>query len=735
MPGNRTRQAAKPATDSPTGEDPWWPPVPALARELATWPGLPSPLAPKFKATGALCLDDLLWHPPLRYEDRRDQFGGRIQPGADQALVVQVLSGQLKRLRRGLNLFEARVEVEALAGRSDSQLLLRWWRMPYLQRQLAEGMRLVVYGRVKEERSRVSIDQPEFEILDDDAGVDGVHWGRIVPVYGRREGVPQRAWRTLVAEALDWLADQDCGQRLPADQLADFGFSNRHEVFQALHFPDRAELADAARRVLTLEQLCELQGAMLQRRRLRQSRGHRGGRPAWPDDPLHPFLQQLPFSLTNAQDKVIAEIMQDLTQPRPMTRLLQGDVGSGKTVVAMAAIWLCVQRGQQAALMAPTQILAEQLHQVARNWLAGLGLNVALRTSGKRTSTGDLPLFSGQAASDEPHVVVGTHALLFEQDWWSRLGLAVIDEQHKFGVAQRQRLLDKAGDQVPDVLVMTATPIPRTLQLTLYGDLDVSVIEHHPEGRGRLSTAVRQRPDPAAMAEFINARVEAGERVYLVYPRIDEEQDEEMDTGADPDEDGEDTADPPDPDQTTTSQPLGALEAHQRWSRLLAPTPVGLLHGRMKPDEKSAVIDRFRRGDEPVLVGTQVIEVGVDVTEATLILIFHAERFGLAQLHQLRGRVGRGGARSWCVLVTDSDQPEALEKLAILERHRDGFAIAEADLRRRGPGNVIGREQSGRAPLTFPELAGELELVTRARRIAEAIVASKAQAGTGPGPP
>lgn len=718
-----------PATADPDAtapaEDDWWPPAPALAREIRSWPGLAAPMAAKFQAAGVLSIDQLLWHPPLRHEDRRDQFGGRIQPGADQALVVRILSSQLKRLRRGLNLFEARVEVEALAGRSDAQLLLRWWRMPYLQRQLAEGMRLVVYGRVKEERSRVSIDQPEFEILDETAGAEGVHWGRIVPVYGRREGVPQRNWRELVAGVLDTLTDADFGERLPAGDLRDFGFAGRRQIFQALHFPDRDEQVHAARRVLALEQLCELQGAMLRRRRQRRSRGHRDARPAWPDNPLDPFLSQLPFTLTDAQQRVLDEITRDLSAARPMTRLLQGDVGSGKTVVAMAAIWLCVRRGQQAALMAPTQILAEQLHQVALRWLAGHGLNVALRTGGRRSSTGDLPLFSGQTDDDRPDVVVGTHALLFEDDWWSRLGLAVIDEQHKFGVAQRQRLLDKAGGHVPDVLVMTATPIPRTLQLTLYGDLDVSVIDHHPEGRGRLSTAVRLRPDADAMAAFINTRVEAGERVYLVYPRIDEEQDEDIDPGADGETAADDAgggAKPAPPDKVANAHPLGALEAWQWWTRQLAPVPVALLHGRMKADEKSAVIDRFRRGEQPVLVGTQVIEVGVDVPEATVMIIFHAERFGLAQLHQLRGRVGRAGARSWCVLVSHCDDPTAMEKLDILRRHRDGFAIAEADLHRRGPGNVIGREQSGRAPLVFPELAGDLELVTRARRIAEARV-------------
>lgn len=701
-----------------------WPEVPALRQELAGWPGLDRTTVGKFKGAGVECPDDLLWHAPRRYEDRRDQFGSRIRPGADQALLVRVLSGQVKRFRRGLNLFEARVEVEALAGRPDAQLLLRWWRMPYLQRQLAEGTRLIAYGRVTEERGRVGIDQPDFEVLEEDAEADGIHWGRIVPVYGRRDGVPQRTWRTLVARVLDGLAPGDFGTRLPEEVLRDFGFADRREVFQALHFPGDDAAVDRARRVLTVEQLAELQAVMLHRRRQRRDRGRSHTRAPLTIEDLRPLLDQLPFALTGAQQRVLDEIRADMSGARPMTRLLQGDVGSGKTVVAMAAILWCVGRGQQAALMAPTQILAEQLHAVAQRWLGPLGLNVALLTGGRRVKADDMPLFDGAGTDGQPQVVVGTHALLFEEQWWNRLGLAVIDEQHKFGVGQRRRLLDKAGDTIPDVLVMTATPIPRTLQLTIYGDLDVSMIGERPEGRGRIVTAVRQRPDPAAVAGFVRQRTDAGERVYLVYPRIDEETEEDIGLGADEEtttdaEKGR-TADRVNKvNEVNSTHPLGAVGAHELWSGLLPDLPPGLLHGRMKADQKSAVIDAFRRGQPPVLVGTQVIEVGVDVPEATLIMIFHAERFGLAQLHQLRGRVGRSDKRSWCVLVTDSERPEALEKLSILERHADGVAIAEADLRLRGPGNVIGREQSGRAPLAFPELAGELDLVVRARRIAE----------------
>ena len=430
----------------------------------------------------------------------------------------------------------------------------------------------------------------------------------------------------------------------------------------------------------------------------------------------------LPFPLTGAQQRAIAEIRADLAAPRPMNRLLHGDVGSGKTLVALSAMLLAVEAGYQAALMAPTQILAEQHYLNFRHLCEPLGLRVSLRTGARREESAALPLFTPEALpGDEPHLVVGTHALLYEGAGFTDLGLAVIDEQHKYGVLQRARLRNQGV--APDVLVMTATPIPRTLTMTLYGDLDVSTLDEMPAHRGRIVTAVRDTAKLPDAVKFLREQLAAGRQAYIVYPFIEESE---------------------------KSEAKAAATEFAKWQEFLAPMPCALLHGRIPPEEKDAIMERFRRGETKALIATTVIEVGIDVANASIMLIENAERFGLAQLHQLRGRIGRGEHKSYCILLRSDGrasapgrrrapkggavttpapddnaspqsarpEPDSAEKLRILEETSDGFEIAEADLRLRGPGDLLGTAQSGLPPLKLGDPFADHELMRLARNAA-----------------
>jgi ATP-dependent DNA helicase RecG len=403
---------------------------------------------------------------------------------------------------------------------------------------------------------------------------------------------------------------------------------------------------------------------------------------------LDKFLKALPFELTAAQRKVVWEIRRDLAANYPMNRLLQGDVGSGKTVVAIAAMLLAVEAGYQAAFMAPTQILAEQHYEVLRGWLEPLGVRVALRTAARQEESGPLPLFS----VEEPQIIVGTHALLYEGVSFSKLGLAVIDEQHKFGVAQRARLT--AREAAPDVLVMTATPIPRTLTMTIYGDLDVSTINEMPRNRGKIVTAVRDTSKLGEVLSFLRTQLEKGRQLYVIYPLIDES--EKLDAKA-------------------------AAAEYELWRERLHPFRCELLHGRIPAPEKQQIMDRFRGGNTNALISTTVLEVGVDVPNATMMLIENAERFGLAQLHQLRGRIGRSEHKSYCILLSSTQTEEALPKLAVLEGTTNGFEVAEADWELRGPGDVLGTAQSGLPALKIGDLKRDADLMRRARAAAMSI--------------
>jgi ATP-dependent DNA helicase RecG len=563
----------------------------------------------------------------------------------------------------------------------SGKITCRWFNMPFIHKLVAVGQELVVYGKVKDSGGRLIVDHPEFEILrEDDQPGDSIHLERIVPIYRNIAGLGQRRLR----EIMHLLLCQCDPATLAALYEVDTSMP-RAAALRAAHFPESIDQARAARRRFALEEFfgIQLNVAWRRSRHLEQRGRVLGRRTAL----LAAFYNSLPFDLTGAQKRSIREIIADMRQPRPMNRLLQGDVGSGKTFVAMAAMLLAVDSGCQAALMAPTQILAEQHYLTFRRWLEPLGVRVGLRT-GSRDETSHLELHGGT------QMVIGTHALLHDEALFGDLGLAVIDEQHKFGVAQRATLIGRGT--APDVLVMTATPIPRTLTMTIYGDLDVSLLDEKPPGRGTIITAVREGAKQPDITRFVKQQLARGRQAYLVYPLVEE---------------------------SDNLRAESATEAHEKWRKRLPGHEVGLIHGKLRPDEKDEVMRRFRDEEISALVSTTVIEVGVDVPNASLMVVHHAERFGLAQLHQLRGRIGRGCHKSYCILLTDGKNPEALEKLKVLEQSADGFEIAEADLRLRGPGDVLGTRQSGLEDLRFVDFLADTELLREARRLADRVIA------------
>src|SRR5256714_131953 len=593
--------------------------------------------------------EDLLTHFPRRHEDRTEfpQFP-REETNVSICLCGEVIKTSLRRFGGWKKIFEATLE-ESQPNVLSEPLVCRWFNLHYVQKMIATGQRIVVFGRPRLRGKRICIDHPEFEVIENDEEIS-IHFRRITPIYPATEGLSQRVLRGIIYRVLHKSSDAGWQPIAPTTLVG----GERSDAIRAIHFPGSWEARDAAREHLVLSEFFAMQMLIASRRfesSARTGQAHCGSGAL-----LDKFLNGLPFELTAAQRKVISEARRDLAASYPMNRLLQGDVGSGKTVVAIAAMLLAVEAGYQAAFMAPTQILAEQHYEVLRRWLESLGVHIALRTAARQEESGPLPLFSGD---DDHQIIVGTHALLYESVSFSNLGLAVIDEQHKFGVAQRARLT--AREPAPDVLVMTATPIPRTLTMTIYGDLDVSTIDEMPRSRGKIVTAVRDESKLSEVLTFLRTQLERGRQLYVIYPLIDES--DKLDVKA-------------------------AAAEYEVWQQRLHPFRCELLHGRIPAPEKQEIMERFRRGDTSTLISTTVIEVGVDVPNATAMLVENAERFGLAQLHQLRGRIGRGEHRSYCFLFDESgpDNDEARERLQALARTTDGFALADEDLRLRGEG-------------------------------------------------
>ncbi len=683
-------------------------PLPAglawLETPLSSLEWLPAPRIRALQRFGLATFEDLLTHFPRRYEDRRefDRFP-RDETEKPVCICGNVLKTAARRFKGWRFMFDVTL-AEADANALSGQIVCRWYNVHFVKKMIATGQQLVVFGRPRRRGKQLVIEHPEFEVLEPDAGEESIHLRRITPVHPATEGITARMLRSWIHRLL---ADMP---ELPSPLPPGLAGMPYAAALRAVHFPEDWESLHAARRDLVLAEFFTMQlfvGAKRAEIVLRPGEAHCGlGRL------LEAFHRELPFPLTGAQTRAIDEIRADLASSRPMNRILHGDVGSGKTVVALSAMLLAVEAGYQAAIMAPTQILAEQHYLNFKRWLEPLGVRIALRTGSRKEETA-LPLFDEQAwnaavrdddharraellqRGSEPQILVGTHALLYEGVGFSRLGLAIIDEQHKFGVLQRAALIRQPV--LPDVLVMTATPIPRTLTMTLFGDLDVSTLDELPANRGKIITAARDASKLPDAIAFIKKHLAAGRQAYVVYPLIDE---------------------------SAKLEAKAAAAEFEKWGPVFAPHRCELLHGRIPPEEKDAIMERFRKNESQVLVATTVIEVGIDVPNATIMLIENAERFGLAQLHQLRGRVGRGSHKSYCILIHAADTPEGLEKMKTLEATANGFEIAEADLRLRGPGDILGTDQSGLPPLKIGDVLADTDLMQLARTTAQRLFAS-----------
>jgi len=632
--------------------------------------GIGSERALQFERLGIRTMGDLLLHRPRRYEDRR--VVRDIRDVREKGVVT--VRGRV--VAQGVKWFRQRTRsvFELILEDGTGRLHCRWWNMPYMEGQFPNGQEMMVVGRVVELKPR-TIDHPETEVVEE-GDEPSVHMGRIVPVYPLTEGMTQRWLRGRMWSVVEHLSVR---VEEPFPEVGRGGLPSRSEAIRLLHFPVEPGDAEVGRRRLAFDEFVGLQREIQGRRRRLQAVA-RGLKCAGDNRWMKPFLARLGFRLTDGQTSVLKEIRQDMGGVYPMRRLVQGDVGSGKTLVAAAAALMAIESGYEVALMAPTEILAMQHFARFEGWFGSLGIRVVCRTG----SGGGGNREKGESCG--VGLTIGTHALLESGYEPANLGLVIIDEQHKFGVVQREALVRKG--RYPHLLVLTATPIPRTLALTLYGDLDVSVMGGMPPGRGKVRTYVRGREKLGKVWEYVRGELKAGRQAYVVCARVEDDGGGEV---------------------KAVTREWGELK------KVMAPYEVAMLHGRMDGEEKDVVMDRFRSGQVSVLLATSVIEVGVDVANATVMVIENAEQFGLAQLHQLRGRIGRGGHDGTCVLVAGRETDEIGKRLKVLEETVDGFAIAEADLRMRGPGEMLGRDQSGLPPFRFADLAGDRELLEFAR--------------------
>ena len=652
--------------------------------------------AAMLEAKGLAVVEDLLAYVPFRYEDRSNlKTIAQLAPGEMATVMAEVRSAKLSGFkRRNLGLFEAR-----FTDASRAILVGKWFHGGYLANVLAEGMRVSLFGKVEFDSysGDLTMLHPEFEILagEDDDGETSLHTGRVVPIYEAVSKMTTRVLRTIVhrvLESLDPLEDH-----LPPQIRQRLKFPDRWTAIRQTHFPPpEADLRllnqfrSPEQVRLIFEEFFWLEcGITLKRRNARTLPGIAFAI----DDRIREKVKaMLPFKPTGAQKRVIQEIAADMKAPRPMSRLLQGDVGSGKTIVAAEAAVIAIENGYQVAVLAPTEILAAQHGFYFKQILSKLGYVVALLTGS--FSSREKGQLKKLVAEGLVHVVIGTHALLEKDVEFKKLGLAIVDEQHRFGVLQRLGLTQKGVH--PDVLVMTATPIPRTLAMTLYGDLDVSVIDELPPGRKPIITKHATADRVEQVYSFLKRQIDEGRQAYVVYPVIEESETQAM---------------------------KAAQQMYEHLSREVFPQiPVGLMHGRLGGNEKEAVMQRFKEGAIKILVSTTVIEVGVDVPNASVMLIEQAERFGLAQLHQLRGRVGRGAAQSYCILVTEKMNDAARERVRTLVDSADGFYISEMDLKLRGPGEFFGTKQSGLPSLRVASILRDTEILEIARREALAFV-------------
>ena len=642
------------------------------------------------KKLGINTVEEALFYIPWRYEDRGNlKKIGRLSIGSYETVMGEVVSAEVvETKRKWVKVFEL------LVTDKSGMLVGSWFNQAFMKKSFKPGQKVVLSGIVKSNPYRgglPQIDNPDYEIMDDTEPDSLIHAGRTVPIYRTTSGLSVRYLRSMMKTIID-----SCGNTMP-DILPEYiikkySLLSAAEALSEVHFPEQEKDItilnrgeSAAHRRMSFEELFTLElGLALRKQGMAAAKKGIAFKAV---DKLESALRaKLPYRLTSAQERVIAEIKSDMTGDRSMNRLVQGDVGCGKTIVAMIAALMAVENGYQACLMAPTEILAAQHYKNIEALALPLGITVRHLVGGLRKKAKETLL--AEIASGVAGIVVGTHALIEQNVQFKRLGLAIIDEQHRFGVMQRSTLTSKGYD--PDVLVMTATPIPRTLALTVYGDLDVSVIDEMPPGRSPIVTRIYFEPRRREAYQFLDEELKKGRQVYVVYPLVEE---------------------------TEKSDLKAATEMAAHIQKDIFPNwRVGLLHGRMKADEKEAAMAAFKANETHVLISTTVIEVGVDVPNATVMVIEHPERFGLAQLHQLRGRVGRGGHQSYCILMGPRMfVDEARERLNAFARTTDGFKIAEEDLRMRGPGEFLGTRQSGLPDLRAANIIRDADLLEKAR--------------------
>lgn len=664
----------------------------ALNSPVTVLPGVGPKHGETLKRLGLETLEDMLYFFPRRYDDYSQlKTINRLEYGEQVTVIGTVQSANTRNVRSG------KMKVtEAIISDGTGNLRVTWFNQPWMAKKLHPGVQVVLSGKTEQYLGRISMTNPEVEQIEQ----QNLHTNRIVPVYPLTANITQRWLRRLMHRVITYWAPR-LADPLPENLLQEEEIEELSQAMLQVHFPDSKEKLQQARYRLAFEEILYLQLGLLEQKRTWRERTAQSF--MVPQDWLDALIAQLPFNLTTAQQRALAEVRADLASGHPMNRLLQGDVGSGKTVISALAVAMITRSGSQAALMAPTSILAEQHYASMKAFLAGQ--EGILKESQIRLLIGATPEGEKQEIRDslargEIKLLIGTHALIEDPVVFSDLQLAIIDEQHRFGVQQRAALRAK-GDN-PHLLVMTATPIPRSLALTVYGDLDLLIMDEMPPGRQVVETHLLLPLEKERAYSLIRNQVAEGYQAFIIYPLVENNEPSDL---------------PAELEETKA-----AVDEHQRLQReVFAELKLGLLHGRMKPDEKEQVMEQFRSGDYQVLVSTSVVEVGVDIPNATVMLIESANRFGLAQLHQFRGRVGRGEAKSYCLLVPESDDTIENERLSAMVRTNDGFELAEIDLNQRGPGDFLGTRQSGYTKQLQMASLTDLKLIEKAQHSAKKI--------------